>query len=125
MSLNGLDDPKIKEAHEAAVADAGGWYVDLATPRQPARPAQVARLVTGMRLAMVSTGAPCAANTEIHVEGVLHRSVANLGRVPHFIGSYSSTPAAMRSRSWRGGVVWPTCEPASSNTKRHRRCSAS
>lgn len=27
MSLNGLDDPKLKEAHDAAVADAGGWYV--------------------------------------------------------------------------------------------------
>lgn len=27
MSLNGLDDPKLKEAHEAAAADAGGWYV--------------------------------------------------------------------------------------------------
>lgn len=27
MSLNGLDDAKVKEAHEAAVAEAGGWYV--------------------------------------------------------------------------------------------------
>lgn len=27
MSLNGLDDPKIQEAHEAAVAEPGGWYV--------------------------------------------------------------------------------------------------
>jgi hypothetical protein len=27
MSLNGLDDPKIKEAHETAVAEPGGWYV--------------------------------------------------------------------------------------------------
>lgn len=26
MSLNGLDDPKVKEAHDAAVAEAGGWY---------------------------------------------------------------------------------------------------
>lgn len=28
MSLNGLDDVKVKEAHEAAVAEAGGWYVN-------------------------------------------------------------------------------------------------
>ena len=27
MSLNGLDDPKVREAHEAAVAEPGGWYV--------------------------------------------------------------------------------------------------
>lgn len=27
MSLNGLEDAKVKEAHEAAVAEAGGWYV--------------------------------------------------------------------------------------------------
>jgi len=27
MSLNGLDDPKVKEAHEAAAAEPGGWYV--------------------------------------------------------------------------------------------------
>lgn len=27
MSLNGLDEAKVKEAHEAAVAEAGGWYV--------------------------------------------------------------------------------------------------
>lgn len=27
MSLNGLDDPKLQEAHEAAVAEPGGWYV--------------------------------------------------------------------------------------------------
>lgn len=27
MSLNGLDDPKVQEAHEAAVAEPGGWYV--------------------------------------------------------------------------------------------------
>lgn len=27
MSLNGLDDAQVKEAHEAAVAEAGGWYV--------------------------------------------------------------------------------------------------
>lgn len=26
MSLNGLDDPKIVEAHEAGVAEPGGWY---------------------------------------------------------------------------------------------------
>jgi len=25
MSLNGLDDAKIKEAHDAAVAEPGGW----------------------------------------------------------------------------------------------------
>jgi len=25
MSLNGLDDVKVKEAHEAAVAEPGGW----------------------------------------------------------------------------------------------------
>lgn len=29
MSLNGLDDVKVKEAHDAAVAEAGGWYVNL------------------------------------------------------------------------------------------------
>ncbi|KAK6207746.1 GPI-anchored cell surface glycoprotein [Colletotrichum tabaci] len=27
MSLNGLDDPKVKEAHEAAVAEPGGWFL--------------------------------------------------------------------------------------------------
>ncbi|KAJ5050557.1 uncharacterized protein L3040_002434 [Drepanopeziza brunnea f. sp. 'multigermtubi'] len=27
MSLNGLDDPKIKAAHEAAVAEPGGWFL--------------------------------------------------------------------------------------------------
>ncbi|KAJ4304242.1 hypothetical protein N0V88_001855 [Collariella sp. IMI 366227] len=27
MSLNGLDDPIVKEAHEAAVAEAGGWFL--------------------------------------------------------------------------------------------------
>lgn len=27
MSLNGLDDPKVQEAHEAAVAEPGGWCV--------------------------------------------------------------------------------------------------
>lgn len=26
MSLNGLDDAKVKEAHDAAVAEPGGWY---------------------------------------------------------------------------------------------------
>jgi len=26
MSLNGLDDPKVKEAHDAAVSEPGGWY---------------------------------------------------------------------------------------------------
>lgn len=29
MSLNGLDDVKVKEAHDAAVAEAGGWYVNF------------------------------------------------------------------------------------------------
>lgn len=28
MSLNGLDDPKVKEAHDASVAEPGGWYDD-------------------------------------------------------------------------------------------------
>jgi len=34
MSLNGLDAASVKEAHEAAVAEAGGWYVTkfLASP---------------------------------------------------------------------------------------------
>lgn len=27
MSLNGLDDPKVVEAFEAANAEPGGWYV--------------------------------------------------------------------------------------------------
>ncbi|TDZ19031.1 hypothetical protein Cob_v008283 [Colletotrichum orbiculare MAFF 240422] len=27
MSLNGLDDPKVREAHEAAVAEPGGWFL--------------------------------------------------------------------------------------------------
>ncbi|KAK1827938.1 hypothetical protein QBC39DRAFT_163954 [Podospora conica] len=27
MSLNGLDDAKVKEAHDAAVAEAGGWFL--------------------------------------------------------------------------------------------------
>ena len=27
MSLNGLDDPKVVEAYEAATAEPGGWYV--------------------------------------------------------------------------------------------------
>ncbi|OHE94417.1 hypothetical protein CORC01_10236 [Colletotrichum orchidophilum] len=27
MSLNGLDDPKVKEAHDAAVAEPGGWFL--------------------------------------------------------------------------------------------------
>jgi hypothetical protein len=29
MSLNGLDDVKLKEAHDIAVAEPGGWYVYL------------------------------------------------------------------------------------------------
>ena len=32
MSLNGLDHPTVKEAHEAAVAEPGGWYVILFCP---------------------------------------------------------------------------------------------
>jgi len=32
MSLNGLDDARVKEAHEAAVAEPGGWYVDVPSP---------------------------------------------------------------------------------------------
>lgn len=27
MSLNGLDNAQVKEAYDAAVAEAGGWYV--------------------------------------------------------------------------------------------------
>lgn len=27
MSLNGLDDPRIKEAHDAAIAEPGGWFL--------------------------------------------------------------------------------------------------
>lgn len=27
MSLNGLDDARVKEAHDVAVAEPGGWYV--------------------------------------------------------------------------------------------------
>ncbi|KAK2034196.1 hypothetical protein LX32DRAFT_689558 [Colletotrichum zoysiae] len=27
MSLNGLDDPKVKEAHDAAIAEPGGWFL--------------------------------------------------------------------------------------------------
>lgn len=26
MSLNGLDDPKVADAHEAAAGEPGGWY---------------------------------------------------------------------------------------------------
>jgi hypothetical protein len=29
MSLNGLDDARVKEAYEAALAEPGGWYVSL------------------------------------------------------------------------------------------------
>lgn len=29
MSLNGLDDAKVKEAYDAAVAEPGGWYASL------------------------------------------------------------------------------------------------
>jgi hypothetical protein len=32
MSLNGLDDVKLKEAHDIAVAEPGGWYVALFQP---------------------------------------------------------------------------------------------
>lgn len=32
MSLNGLDDAKVKEAHDAALAEPGRWYVLLLTP---------------------------------------------------------------------------------------------
>lgn len=32
MSLNGLDDPKIVEAHEAGVAEPGGWYALFNSP---------------------------------------------------------------------------------------------
>lgn len=35
MSLNGLDDVKVKEAHEAAVAEPGRWYVLSLTPCGP------------------------------------------------------------------------------------------
>ena len=29
MSLTGLDAAKVKEAHQAAIAESSGWYVDL------------------------------------------------------------------------------------------------
>ena len=29
MSLNGLDDARVKQAHETAVAEPGGWYVPI------------------------------------------------------------------------------------------------
>jgi hypothetical protein len=29
MSLNGLDEAKVKEAYDCAVAELGGWYVNL------------------------------------------------------------------------------------------------
>lgn len=29
MSLNGLDSPDVLEAHQAAIAEAGGWYVEI------------------------------------------------------------------------------------------------
>ena len=29
MSLNGLDDKPVKEAHQNALAEAGGWYVSM------------------------------------------------------------------------------------------------
>lgn len=31
MSLNGLDDAKVKEAHDAAAAEPGGWYASFLT----------------------------------------------------------------------------------------------
>lgn len=37
MSLNGLDNAQVKEAHEAAVAEAGGWYVYSFYHRQVGR----------------------------------------------------------------------------------------
>lgn len=33
MSLNGLDEAAVAEAHQAALADAGGWYVQPDTNR--------------------------------------------------------------------------------------------
>ena len=32
MSLNGLEDPKLKEAYETAVAEAGRWYEQSLPP---------------------------------------------------------------------------------------------
>lgn len=29
MSLNGLDNPQLAEAHDAVSAEPGGWYVSL------------------------------------------------------------------------------------------------
>lgn len=53
MSLNGLDDTRVKEAHETAVAEPGGWYVStrhcfllpLAAVVQLDRPSHEAHMV--------------------------------------------------------------------------------
>lgn len=42
MSLNGLDTVEVKEAHDAAVAEAGGWYVTLGSANSPSSCATLA-----------------------------------------------------------------------------------
>jgi hypothetical protein len=32
MSLNGLDDPAVIDAYQAALAEAGGWYANNSIP---------------------------------------------------------------------------------------------
>jgi hypothetical protein len=51
MSLNGLDDPKVKEAHEAAVAEAGGWYAKnaLSAPSIPISEAPIQPVLNRIR----------------------------------------------------------------------------
>ena len=52
MSLNGLDDPKVREAHETAVAEPGGWYVieNICRPFPPiVRTAQAVSSVCGKK----------------------------------------------------------------------------
>lgn len=47
MSLNGLDNLQIKEAHDAAVAEPGGWYDDPPSP--PPIPMHLARIRAVLR----------------------------------------------------------------------------
>lgn len=80
MSLNGLDDVKVKEAHEAAVAEAGGWYVNPLI--------SFSFFVPGSSPGQTGRWALYLTITD--------RSLINEGA---YTGSCSNTPVAMRSTS--------------------------
>lgn len=104
MSLNGLDDPKVKEAHETAVAEPGGWYAlfalfDLGTapPRAYFRPTLNQALNPSTHLIFPQLNLLCP---------VFRVDLKHLADVPFLeTGSSSSTPVAMRWSFSGAGMV--------------------